>query len=86
MTDKYKVTERYSYGWTDPRVMVSRNPISIGKYALINMYVEPTSKKMEITCAQIDAPMLSIVVDKAEFATYIEAFLKEHRERNNSRF
>jgi hypothetical protein len=65
--------------------MVSRNPISIGKYSLINIYAEPTSNKMEITCSQVDAPLLSIVVDKIEFATYIEAFLKEQRERNNSR-
>lgn len=82
---KYKVTERYSYGWTDPLVMVSRNPISIGKYSLINLYVQRSGNKMEITCSQVDAPLLSIVVDKIDFATYIEAFLKEQRERNNSR-
>jgi hypothetical protein len=84
-TLRYKATERYSLGWTDPRVMASRDPIKIGKYALMNLYVHLSGNEMEITCAQIDAPLLSIVVDKAEFATYIEAFLKEQRERNNSR-
>jgi hypothetical protein len=78
-TLRYKATERYSYGWTDPRVMVARDPINIGKYALMNMYAPHAFSKMEIVYAQDDEPLVSITVDKIEFATYIEAFLKEKR-------
>ena len=78
-TLRYKATERYLYGWTDPRVMEARNPINIGRYALMNTYIQQADSKMEIVYDQIDAPLVSITVDKIEFATYIEAFLKEKR-------
>ena len=89
-TLKYKATERYSLGWTDPRGMFGEQgngyimAIGFGEYSIIDTY--PASKfKMEIMRSPINEPNELLKANKEEFATCIDAFLKEHRERNNSR-
>ena len=86
-TFKYKITERYSMGWTDPRVMVSRVQIKIGNYTIANLIGvsgSPHPSKVEIMHTPKDTPIESLYANQQEFAACIEAFLKEQHERNNS--
>jgi hypothetical protein len=88
---KYKATERYSMGWTDPRAFANRVQIKFGNYTIANLIANligvsgsPHPSKVEIMRASKDAPIESLYADQKEFAAYIEAFLKEQHERNNS--
>lgn len=83
----YKAKERYAIGWTDPRSFASRIQIKIGNYAIANLAGVSGNhpSKVEIMCRSNTAPTYSLHADQQEFATYIEAFLKEQHERNNSR-
>jgi len=85
---KYKATERYTLGWADPRVIQHRVHISIGDYTFCQLSTlgnDPHPTKVEIMYRPRDeSPTFSMYADQTEFAAYIEAFLKEQHERNNS--
>ena len=82
-TLKYKATERYSYGWIDPRVFKESIYISFGDYRFADL-ASDSPHLMDIAHVPKDAIAETRRVNKSEFVAYIEAFLKEHRERNNS--
>jgi hypothetical protein len=86
-TITYKATDRYSLGWSDPRAIKDRVQIKIGDYTiadLIGVSGRTHPSKVEIMYRSTTDPTLSMYADKTEFAAYIEAFLKEQHERNNS--
>jgi hypothetical protein len=80
-TITYKARDRYSLGWSDPRMMGSRVQIKIGGYTIADLIGvssgSPHPSKVEIMYRSTTDPTLSMYADKTEFAAYIEAFLKE---------
>lgn len=87
-TMKYKATERYSVGWTDPRVMVGGDTghINIGAYRLAELY-NVSDEVFDILHRTSATPHEIARVNKKEFAACIEAFLQEKKgEHTNGGF
>jgi hypothetical protein len=76
-TLKYKATERYSLGWTDPRGIFGRTGVEgvkIGDYYLSEL------GSVSDTVMHLYHDGYVLRADKEEFATLIEAFLKEKKD------
>jgi hypothetical protein len=71
-TLKYKMSERYSVGWTDPRGLATtaHAGIKFGDYYIVD-------SKMDVLHFYHNG--FSHVAKKEEFAVFVEAFLKEKK-------
>lgn len=77
-TMKYKATERYSVGWTDPRVFRQLDvAVDFGVYRLIIFGQSPDM--FDISFIPPEGDPAYARVKQSEFAAYIEAFLQEKK-------
>lgn len=78
-TLKYKATERYAMGWTDPRIMTRPTAhIDFGAYRLADLY-NVSDEVFDILHRTSATPHEVARVNKKEFAACIEAFLQEKK-------
>lgn len=77
-TMKYKATERYSVGWTDPRVFRELNVVvTFGDYRFISLGQLP--QRFDISFTPQDGDPHYARARPEEFVPYIEAFLQEKK-------